>query len=49
MSTDPSELGADQQVPAEDPAEGTTSETNIRSRDMSQAEGDDDETAEDQG
>jgi len=44
MSTDPSELGADQQVPAE----GTTSETNRYSRGMTQAEGDDDETAKEQ-
>lgn len=39
-------LGPDQQVPAEDPAEGSTSPSNQMAGQKSQAEGDDDETAE---
>ncbi len=48
MTTDPSDasLADDQQVPAEDPAEGSTSPMQFQARDKAQAEGEDDESAE---
>ena len=44
MSTDPSDaqLADDQQVPAEDPAEGSTSPMNLQAPEKAQAEGEDD-------